>query len=203
MRVPSSIAEEIIQAGKFLDSKGWVPATSGNISMKVDEKYVAITVSGKHKGHLRDEDIILVDIEGNPVSGGKPSAETLIHTYVYQKFPEARAVVHTHSPNATLISRIIKERVEIEDYELLKAFPNIDTHQTKVSIPILENDQNIPRLVNKLSRVIGNSKLYGFLIASHGLYTWASSMKQAIIQAEAYEFLFECELKLLSIKGSP
>ncbi len=194
-------AQVIVEAGRFLDSKGWVPATSGNISVRVDDNRVAITSSGRHKGRLKPEDILLVDLEGIPLEDKKPSAETLIHTLIYRLYPEVRAVVHTHSPNATLISRLAKGRVELEDYELLKAFPEINTHETKVSVPVFENDQDMKRLSSKVEEYLKkHPNTYGFLIASHGLYTWGRNMDSALMHVEAYEFLFECELKLMSIR---
>lgn len=198
----SEKVEEIIYAGRFLHEKGWVPATSGNISAKVDENYIAITASGKHKGELKPEDILLIDREGEPVNGGKPSAETLLHTTIYKLFPETGAVVHTHSPNATVISLILNEKVELEDYELLKAFPDIDTHETTITIPIFPNDQNIPRLAKKVESFFKEFReAFGFLIKGHGLYTWGRNMKEALIHTEALEFLFECEIKLLNLRG--
>lgn len=193
----SERVEEIIEAGKFLDKKGWVPATSGNISARVNEEYIAITKSGKHKGKLTPEDILLVDYEGKPVIEGKPSAETLLHCTIYKLFPEVNAVVHTHSPNATVISLIKKEKVELQDYELLKAFSEIETHEEKIEVPIFPNDQNIPRLSEKVRKYLEqNPKTYGFLIEGHGLYTWGKSMEEALIHTEAFEFLFDCEMKL-------
>ncbi|HID66544.1 MAG TPA: methylthioribulose 1-phosphate dehydratase, partial [Aquificaceae bacterium] len=115
--------------------------------------------------------------------------------------PEANAVVHTHSPNSTVISRIFKDFVQLEDYELLKAFPDINTHETKIRIPIFPNDQNIPRLSKKVEEYYKNKKEpYGFLIQGHGLYTWGRSMEEALIHTEALEFLFECEIKLMSLR---
>ena len=198
----SEKVEEIIYAGKFLHERGWVPATSGNISAKVNEKFIAITSSGKHKGELKPEDILLIDYDGNPVNGGKPSAETLLHTTIYKLFPNTGAVVHTHSPNATVISLLLEGKVELEDYELLKAFPDVHTHETKIVIPIFPNDQNIPKLAKEVEKYFKNSKeAYGFLIQGHGLYTWGRNMKEALIHTEALEFLFECEIKLLNFKG--
>ncbi len=194
-------AEEIISAGRFLDSKGWVPATSGNISVRLDEKHIAITASGKHKGKLTKEDILITDLEGRPLEDKKPSAETLLHVLIYRLYPNVNAVVHTHSPNATLISRLVKDKVELEDYELLKAFPDIKTHETKITVPVFENDQNMERLSKKVEKYLtSHPNVFGFLIGSHGLYTWADTMENALIHAEAYEFLFECELKLISVK---
>ncbi|NPA32811.1 MAG: methylthioribulose 1-phosphate dehydratase [Aquificae bacterium] len=196
----SEKVEEIIRAGKELHSRGWVPATSGNISAKVEEGLFAITASGKHKGKLTPQDILLVDKEGRPVGSGKPSAETLLHTTLYELFPSAGAVVHTHSPNATVISLVLKDFVELEDYELLKAFPDINTHETRIRIPIFPNDQDMRRLSERVRAYFSSTpEPYGFLIRGHGLYAWGRTMEEALIHTEALEFLFECEIRLLSV----
>ncbi len=40
----------IIAAGRRMDTRGWVPATAGNISVRLDANRIAITRSGGHKG---------------------------------------------------------------------------------------------------------------------------------------------------------
>jgi ribulose-5-phosphate 4-epimerase/fuculose-1-phosphate aldolase len=65
-------ARQLIDAGRFIDSKGWVPATSGNFSARLPNGTIAITVSGKHKGQLQLDDIMLIDADANSLNGKKP-----------------------------------------------------------------------------------------------------------------------------------
>jgi methylthioribulose-1-phosphate dehydratase len=192
---------ELIAAGHFLFERNWVPATSGNISVRLDDAFVGITVSGKHKGRLQDEDIMRVDLQGVPVaSGKKPSAETLLHTTLYQRFPDVLSVLHTHSVNATLLSRRYGQEVMLEDFELLKAFKGIDTHESRVVIPVFDNDQDIRRLSGRVNEWLDQHEdTAGYLIRGHGLYTWGDSIGDALRHVEAFEFLFECRLKELSL----
>src|SRR4051812_13171450 len=82
-------AEEIVEAGVFLNRFGLCPATSGNFSRRLDEQDIAVTVSGKHKGELTAEDVLIVDLQGKPqASTKKPSAETLIHTALYALYKD-------------------------------------------------------------------------------------------------------------------
>jgi len=79
----------------------------------------------------------------------------------------------------------------------LKAFKGINTHNTTICVPIFANDQDITRLSSKVVLYLENNpSIYGYLIAGHGLYTWGRSMQETIRHIEAFEFLFECELKL-------
>ncbi|MGR9114959.1 MAG: methylthioribulose 1-phosphate dehydratase [Gammaproteobacteria bacterium] len=195
-------AQQLIEAGRFIDSKGWVPATSGNFSARLSDGTIAITVSGIHKGQLTDEDIMLIDAEGRSLDRKKPSAETLLHTSIYRRFPDVHAVLHPHSLNSTLVSRLFKDKIVLDDYELLKALSGIDTHEAQTIIPIFANDQNIPRLSEKVERYLDKyGMIHAYIIASHGFYTWGPCVKDALRHVEALEFLFDCEIRLYGAKN--
>jgi methylthioribulose-1-phosphate dehydratase len=196
-----SRADELIAAGRFIDSKGWVPATSGNFSAKLSDGTIAITVSGKHKGHLQRDDIMLIDAEGCSLDGQKPSAETLLHTALYQRYPQVQAIFHPHSINATLAARLFKHEIVLEDYELLKALSGIDTHESRITIPIFANDQNIPRLAIAVDEYLDqHGDIHAYIIAGHGFYTWGGSVAETLRHLEALEFLFDCEIRLHGVK---
>ncbi len=196
-------AQQMIEAGRFLNQRGWVPATSSNFSMRLSDGNVAVTVSGYHKGALSKEAIMRVDAEGNSLDGRRPSAETLLHTVIYQRLRDVSAVLHTHSVNATVLSRLFEGMIEFEDYELQKAFSGVATHEGKVIVPIFANDQNIPRLAAEVECYMdGHPAIHGYLIKGHGLYTWGATMAEAMRHLEAFEFLFECELTMQRLQRS-
>ena len=193
---------EIIEAGRFLYGRGWSPATSSNYSTRLSATEALLTVSGKHKGQLGLDDVLATDLSGNSLEPGKkPSAETLLHTQLYSWRPEIGAVLHTHSVNATVLSRLTPgDSIEFEDYELQKAFSGVSTHASKVLVPIFDNDQDIERLAAKVQPWLeARPDCVGYLIRGHGLYTWGARMSDALRQIEAFEFLFECELKTRAV----
>ncbi|MFI8375663.1 methylthioribulose 1-phosphate dehydratase [Pseudomonas helleri] len=193
---------EIIEAGRFLYGRGWSPATSSNYSARLSATEALLTVSGKHKGQLGLDDVLATDLSGNSLEPGKkPSAETLLHTQLYLWRPEIGAVLHTHSVNATVLSRLTPgDSIEFEDYELQKAFSGVSTHASKVRVPIFDNDQDIERLAAKVQPWLeAHPDCVGYLIRGHGLYTWGARMSDALRQIEAFEFLFECELKTRAV----
>ncbi len=190
-------AAELSEAGRMLFERGMVPATSGNLSARLSSGELAITVSGTHKGRLDASQIMRVDAEGRSLDGRRPSAETLLHVQVYKHFPSAGAVLHPHSVNATLLSRLHSRQLLLQDYELLKAFPGIDTHACEVVVPNFANDQDIARLAEEISAYMETSQaVYGYLIAGHGFYTWGDTVDDALRHLEAFEFLFDCELRM-------
>jgi methylthioribulose-1-phosphate dehydratase len=195
------LANQLIEAGRFIDSKGWVPATSGNFSARLASGNIAITVSGTHKGCLQQSDIMLIDADAKSLDGKQPSAEAVLHTSLYNRYPDIKAILHPHSMNATLASRIFKTEVILQDYELLKALPGIDTHEASITVPIFANDQNIPRLAGQVDRYIDqHGAIHAYIIAGHGLYTWGDSVLHALRLLEALDFLLGCELQLHGVK---
>lgn len=199
------LSQAIIDAGRFLYGRGWSPATSSNYSARLSSAEALLTVSGKHKGQLTPEDLLAVDMDGRSLEDGKkPSAETLLHTQLYRWRPEIGAVLHTHSVNATVLSRLcLSDSLVFADYELQKAFSGVATHESQVTVPIFDNDQDIERLASRVQPWLDrHPDCVGYLIRGHGLYTWGAQMRDALRQIEAFEFLFECELKMRMLQRS-
>lgn len=189
-------AQALVELGREFHARGWVPATSGNFSARVNAERIAITVSGRHKGRLTADDIMLADLDGNSQSPGrKPSAETLLHTAIYRRYPAVGGVLHTHSVAATVISQLSGGWLTLQGYELLKIFEGIESHETHIRVPIFPNDQDMPRLAAKVDAwITEHGAIRAYLIAGHGLYTWAGDVRHAGLQVEALEFMLECEL---------
>ncbi|MFC3123871.1 methylthioribulose 1-phosphate dehydratase [Pseudoroseomonas globiformis] len=199
--IPVSISTAIMAAGRRLDQRGWVPATAGNFSMKLEAGRIAVTRSGVHKGFLQPEHVMVVDGEGRAEDPAlRPSAETLLHCGIYRRFPGAQASLHGHSVANTVLSRRAGACVVLEGYELLKAFPGLETHEARIELPVLDNDQDIARMQRELDRRWdalerdGVAVPPGYLIRGHGVYVWAGSMDGALARLEALEFMLECEL---------
>lgn len=198
-------ADEIIVNVRELAERGWTPATSSNFSCRMDATNVAITVSGRDKGRLVAADIMVVDVDGNPVATTqKSSAETLLHTQLYKRFPEIGCVLHTHSVNQTVASRLYaaKGAIRLEGYELLKAFAGNTTHDTLLDLPVLPNTQDMPELASKVEALLDAGPMWGYLIEGHGLYAWGRDMAEARRHLEAFEFLLACELEMRRLGAS-
>jgi methylthioribulose-1-phosphate dehydratase len=201
----ASCAEAIVAAGRKLGARGLTPATSSNFSMRLDDSHIAVTVSGRDKGALTTEDIMVVDLDGDPVgTAARPSAETLLHTHIYRRFAEANAVLHTHSRAQTVASRLFAAAgvMRLDGYELLKVFAGQTTHETHIDVPVFPNTQHMPDLVADVDAWIQADKpLYGYLIEGHGIYTWGRDMAETERHVEAFEFLIDCELELRRLRS--
>ena len=206
-RMPISLdeaVEAIVASGRRLDARGLAPATSGNFSVRVDDRRIAVTVSGRHKGRLTRDDVMLVDDKGSALENKKPSAETGLHTLVYELFPQVNAVLHVHSVPVVTLTRHLPRATEVvlRDYEMLKAFPGITTHETVVGIPIFANSQNIPALAQEVrDRLRTAAAPPAYLIRGHGAYGWGKDMEEAERVIEALEHLLTCEIEALRLRA--
>lgn len=195
--VPPWAAQALIAAGQRMDRFGWVPATAGNLSLRLGPGRIAITRSGVHKGFLTQADLIVVNGDGQPLqTGQKASAETLLHCQIYRRLPSMGAVLHGHSVPATALS--MHEQVDtlhIAGYELLKAFPGQTTHAASLPLPLIANDQDIARMAEGLEAHFPDNLPLGYVIRGHGVYAWGEDMPTALARLEGLEFLLACELE--------
>src|SRR5262245_49324482 len=103
----SEASATLLRLGTDFHRRGWVLGTSGNFSALIarDPLRLAITASSVDKGRLSVDNILEVDEDARTVggTGGKPSAETLLHIAVLRA-TDAAAVLHTHSVWSTVLS---------------------------------------------------------------------------------------------------
>lgn len=93
---------ELTQICRLLYERNLVTATDGNVSKRLADGNILLTPSGKSKGFLTAEEILALDLYGNVLEGnGKASKEYPMHRAVYEKRPDAMAVIHTHPVFAT------------------------------------------------------------------------------------------------------
>jgi L-fuculose-phosphate aldolase len=101
----SDIREEIIRVGRLLHQKGFISASDGNISVRLDDDRIITTPTGLSKGFLTKDQLVVIDMKGKKVSGSlNPSSEILMHLCVYEERKDVKAVVHAHPPISTAFS---------------------------------------------------------------------------------------------------
>ena len=194
--------ETIIAAGRRLDARELAAATSGNYSVRLSDGRIAVTVSGRHKGRLTPDDVMVVNADGVALEDKKPSAETGLHTQLYRLYPHVNAILHVHTVPVVTLTRYLPRATEIvlQDYEMLKAFPGITTHQTALAIPVFENSQDIPALSREVDRRLQDeTRAPAYLIRGHGAYGWGKDMDEAERVIEALEHLLSCEIEALRL----
>ena len=197
------LATELLEAIQFFNQKGWSPATSTNYSVRSDksDEYI-ISRSGVDKSKFGLNDLILINPAGEVLPpfnkpGIKSSAETEIHTAIYEMFPEINCVLHTHSVLGTVLSFHNEKELIFKGYEILKGLEGNTTHDLTEKLPIVSNSQTMEDILRAMNNRF--SGIHGFLISGHGLYTWGKDIASAKRHIETYEFLFECEFTMRRI----
>lgn len=104
---PEEARGQVARKGVDLLAEGLVQRTSGNVSVRIDDRRIAISPSGVPYRDIESVDVPIVDLDGDQVGEGEaPSSETPMHTAVYRRRAAVGAVVHTHSPYATTFASL-------------------------------------------------------------------------------------------------
>jgi L-fuculose-phosphate aldolase len=97
-----ALRQTIVEIGRWLWGKGFIAASDGNISARVDDDTILITPSGVRKGLMSAAQMVKVRLNGEVVEGDlEPSSEMAVHLVIYAERPDIGAIVHAHPPNAT------------------------------------------------------------------------------------------------------
>ena len=162
---------EIIDVSNEIYDKGLVSGKSGNISARFGNA-VAITPTLKSLSDLCEEDIVLVDMEGNVLTKGKPSSEVNMHLEIYKKRPDVNAIVHTHSPYATGFAFSKKKLKRLEGFGPIKT-------------PYLQSiEYEMPgsdKLAKSASEGLGDEDVV--ILKNHGVVCVSDSLKEAMLLA--------------------
>lgn len=170
--------EEIIQVGREMAISGLVAGTWGNISRRIDTQYMAITPSAMDYNTIKSEDIVIMDLQGNIISGNrKPSNEYPIHGQIYTHKNHINAVVHTHSVYATAMAVARKPiPANIED------LAQIVGGSVSVSPYALPGSQE---LAHNIVTTLGDK--FGVLMANHGALGVGRTLSEALMACQVIE----------------
>jgi ribulose-5-phosphate 4-epimerase/fuculose-1-phosphate aldolase len=97
------VREEICRTGKSLYDRRYTVGTAGNISSRLEDGWL-ITPTDACLGLLDPNEIAKVDLQGNHVSGGRPSKTLALHRRIYEDNPDAHGIVHTHSTHLVALT---------------------------------------------------------------------------------------------------
>ncbi len=102
MSLESQSRREITAFGKMIYERGYVAATDGNLSVRLDENRILSTPTAMSKGMMRPSDMVIVDMDGRRISGRRNvSSEIAMHLLIYKMRPDVHGIVHAHPQTAT------------------------------------------------------------------------------------------------------
>lgn len=156
----------------------FVAATDGNLSLRLPDGNILITPSGKNKGDLAMEDLIVISGSGEKIYGsGKPSSENKIHLLIYKNRPDINAVVHCHPVYGSVLS-ITENLFEIP------VLPEVILTLGKV--PLCEyGTPSTEELPDSMRPYVKDSN--AFLLKNHGAVTAGKNIEEAYYRMEKLE----------------
>jgi L-fuculose-phosphate aldolase len=158
----------IVAACHRLAREGLVVGTAGNVSVRHGD-LVALTATGVVLAEATTDDVTVVDLSGEVVSGGlKPTSEAGLHLGIHQRFGDG-AVVHTHAPASTALACVLDE-LPVIHYQLLSlggAVPVIEFHPF-----------GTPELADAVSAAMVHKS--AVLMANHGAVSRGTTLTEAM-----------------------
>lgn len=164
--------------GRWLYRLGFMPGTSGNLSVRLGSGCVLATPTGCSKYLLRPRDMVMVDLDGRQLGGSRRvTSEIGMHLTVYRARPEIHAVVHAHPPIATgfaCAGRALDEPLCSEAIMTLGAVPLAPYATTGTE----ELSESLRALIPRHSAI---------LLANHGAVTYSECLLDAFLKMETVE----------------
>lgn len=176
--------KEISDIGKRLYQKGFVPGSSGNISVRIDDQ-ILISSSGTCLGDITPEEVVLIDFQGNILEKNKkPSSEKDMHIEIYKVRPDIKAIVHAHPPKSTSFAVAgipLNKQILAESVVMLG------------DVPVAEYAK--PSSKELALTAAGYCKIHNaVLLANHGVLTLGNTMLDAFHRIETLELYSEIYL---------
>jgi len=172
------LRRSLVTYGRWLYRLGFMPGTSGNLSVRLDGNRVLATPTGCSKYLLRPGDMVIVDLEGRHLSGTrKVTSEIGVHLAIYRTRLEVNAVVHAHPPIATgfaCAGRALDEPLCAEAVIALGSVP-LAPYATTGSDELA---------ASMFSLIPGHSAI---LMENHGAVTYAEDLPNAFLKMETLE----------------
>lgn len=174
----SQLRQDLVEYGRMLHAQGFVAATDGNLSVRMDSERVMITPTSVSKGMMHPDEMVIVNLDGEKLSGAnQPSSEINMHLTIYRMRPEVGAVVHAHPCTATAFASAgmaLDEPLCSEVVITLGAVPLAPYATTGTS-----------ELSESLRPFIPDHN--AILMANHGVVAYGSDLRQAYLRMEAVE----------------
>src|SRR5438552_9672910 len=177
--------QEIVYFGRMLHECGFVAATDGNLSVRLDSRRILVTPTSISKGRMRPSDLVIVDTEGRQLSGRRDvSSEIGMHLLIYKLRPDVKGIVHAHPPTATGFAasgRALTQPLVCEVVIGLGCIP-----LARYGTP------GTPELTDALEPLV--PQYDAILMSNHGVVTYGGDLEHAYMKMETVEHFAQIAL---------
>ena len=180
----------IIDAALQIKEYGLIALSGGNVSERMPTGEILVTPSGMGYEGMVEDDILVMDIEGNIIEGTRvPSVDSQALLYIYKHMPKVNSVIHTHQPYATAVGLVTDEFPAVVTTLInatrgpVKVAPYSSAASLEMGIETVEN--------------IGDQ--LAVILKHHGVITVGDSLKQALYACVYLEEAAKCYIAARSV----
>ena len=173
--------EEMVQLGASFFQRGYATGSAGNLSLLLEDGNLLATPTGSCLGELQADRLSKVTMQGEWISGDKPSKEVAFHRALYLNNPACKAVVHLHSHYLTALSCLN----DLDSENCIRPFtPYVVMRVGDVPVvPYYKPGDD--RLAADLAQLA--PRYNAFLLANHGPVVVGKSLREAANNTEELE----------------
>jgi L-fuculose-phosphate aldolase len=194
MQTEREIRSQIVEIGRRVYENGYVAASDGNISARLDDGTIVTTPTMICKGRMRESDLALVDIDGTKLRKEErnPSSEFSMHREIYRLRPEIHAIVHAHPPFGTgfAVANVPLDKPLLSEVILTLGCVPLTAYGTP----------STSELVDSLTDFIPYHD--ALLLANHGAVAYGTDLEAAYARMETLEHFAKIAL-IARLVGQP
>lgn len=194
MQTERELRQQIVEAGRRIYELGFIAATDGNISARLDDGNILTTPTMICKGRMTEDMLVLVDIEGRKLRREErnPSSEFAMHREIYRLRPDVHAVVHAHPPFGTgfAVANVALDKPLLSEVILTLGCIPLTAYGTPSTKEI--SDSLTPYIPHHDA----------LLLANHGAVTYGPDLEMAFMRMETLEHFAKITL-VANLVGRP
>ncbi|WJZ68382.1 class II aldolase/adducin family protein [Kocuria rosea] len=201
----SAAREHIALACRVLAHRGLAEGILGHISLRITDSTLLVRCRGPHErglGYTQAADIHMVDLDGNPAADGELEGgytvpnELPLHTELFRRRPDVRAVVHAHPPRV-----VAADLAGLAVRPIVGAYDIPGTRLAANGVPVYPRGVLIRnrRLAAEMADAMGTKPVV--VLRGHGLTSAAETVEQAVLQAISVDGLAGMALQVTSAGG--
>ena len=173
----TALRQALVDCGKALVETGLVQGTWGNISLRLDERYMLTTPSGLDYLRLTADDMVKVDVFSLEYEGDKkPTSEKGLHAAIYKDRPDVNAVIHTHSKYCSVFAAARKEMPVLPEYQ------SVFGETVRLAAYALPGTK---KLMKNTASAVGGG--FGAIMSNHGMITCGADLDEAFANCAKLE----------------
>jgi L-fuculose-phosphate aldolase len=195
-REAANVRSEIVRVARLLRSRGLAVGTSGNVGARLADGRIAITPSTMDYDDLTADDIVIVAPDGSSAEGQRrPSSELPLQLAILAARPDVTAIVHSHSPFATVFA-VARREIPAVHYVLAPLLAPGHDRIRLAPYATFGTDE----LARNAVAALGDDHVV--LLSSHGAIAVGRSVREAFERAERVEELAMLAWRAEAIGGA-